>query len=207
MESVAEKAPRQAASAGDLDPVEADLLGRARKGDLGAFDEMVRRYQRRVYGVAMRILRRHQVADDVTQDAFIRAYEALGSFDLSRPFGPWITRIVSNLAINQLRSPRWREDELPEGHAETSSSAADPLEQVLEGEARRLLAEALGTLPVEQRTVFVLRTAEEMSYQQIAETLDISPGTVMSRLSRAREKLRLALKPYLGRLASQGGGG
>ena len=75
------------------------------------------------------------------------------------------------------------------------------------GEAQEVLEKALETLPTEQRAVFVLRTVEEMSYQQIAETLQLSPGTVMSRLSRAREKLRLALQPYLGALAVRAGGG
>jgi len=179
------------------DPAEGDLLAQAKRGNLFAFEEIVRRYQRRVYGVALRIVRRHDVADDVAQEAFLRAHERLGIFDVTRPFGPWICRIAANLAINQVRSPRWREEALPEGHAETPSASAGPLEHVLEGEAREVLDRALETLPAEQRAVFVLRTVEEMSYQQIAGTLGLSPGTVMSRLSRAREKLRKALRPYL----------
>ena len=188
-----------------MDGAEAALLLRARNGDLGAFEDVVRRYQQRVYGVAFRIVRRHDVADDVAQETFIRAHQALESFDVGRPFGPWISRIAANLAVNQVRSPRWREEGLPEGHAETPARGQGPLEQVLEGEAQEVLEKALETLPAEQRAVFVLRTVEEMSYQQIAETLDLSPGTVMSRLSRAREKLRLALRPYLGTLAVRGG--
>jgi RNA polymerase sigma-70 factor (ECF subfamily) len=174
---------------------------RAQRGDMNAFESLVRRYQQRVYGVAFRILRRHDVADDVAQEAFIRAHQALDRFDLERPFGPWICRIASNLAVNQVRSPRWREEELPEGHGEAPSPKDSPLQQVLEGEAREQLQRALEALPVEQRAVFVLRTVEEMSYQEIAETLELAPGTVMSRLSRAREKLRQALRPYLGALA------
>ncbi|MFI5184655.1 MAG: RNA polymerase sigma factor, partial [Vicinamibacteria bacterium] len=100
------------------DPGESDLLAQARGGNLFAFEEVVRRYQRRVYGVAYRIVRRHDVADDVAQEAFIRAHRALASFDPTRPFGPWICRIAANLAINHVRSPEAREEELPEGHAE-----------------------------------------------------------------------------------------
>lgn len=177
---------------------EAGLLARAKEGDLSAFEEMVRRYQRRAYGVALRIVRRHDVADDVVQEAFIRAYRGLAGFDLGRPFGPWIGRIVANLAVNHVRSPEAREEGLPEGYGERPASRPDPLGQVLEQEARDALEGALARLPAEQRAVFVLRAMEEMSYKEIAEALGISMGTVMSRLFRARERLAEALAPYLG---------
>jgi len=177
------------------------LLGRARQGDLSAFEEVVRRYQRRVYGVALRIVRSHAVADDVVQEAFLRAWRALDRFELGRPFGPWVCRIAANLAVNHVRSPVAREDPLPEGHGETQSAQASPLDAVLDGEAQELLNGALAALPPDQRAVFVLRSVEEMSYREIGEALDLSPGTVMSRLFRAREKLARALAPYLGAAA------
>jgi RNA polymerase sigma-70 factor (ECF subfamily) len=180
------------------DPVEADLLARARGGSLLAFEEIVKRYERRVYGIALRIVRRHEVADDVAQEAFMRAHQALSTFDLDRPFGPWICRIAANLAINHVRSPEARETPLPEGHAETAAPGRGALDLVLEREAREVLERALGDLPAEQRAVFALRTFEELSYREIADALGISIGTVMSRLSRARERLRAALAPYLG---------
>jgi RNA polymerase sigma-70 factor (ECF subfamily) len=180
------------------DPVEADLLARARGGSLLAFEEIVKRYERRVYGIALRIVRRHEVADDVAQEAFMRAHQALSTFDLGRPFGPWICRIAANLAINHVRSPEAREAPLPEGHAETPAPGRGALDLVLEREAREVLERALGDLPAEQRAVFALRTFEELSYREIADALGISIGTVMSRLSRARERLRAALAPYLG---------
>jgi len=180
------------------DPIEADLLAKAQGGNLFAFEEIVKRYQRRVYGIAVRIVRRHEVADDVAQEAFIRAHHALASFDLARPFGPWISRIAANLAVNHVRSPEAREEALPEGHAETPAAIQSPLDGVLEREARTVLERALDRLPGEQRAVFVLRVVEELSYREIADTLQISLGTVMSRLSRARERLRHSLLPYLG---------
>jgi len=188
-------------SAQAADPVEADLLAKAQGGNLFAFEEIVKRYQRRVYGTALRIVRRHDIADDVVQEAFIRAQRALPSFDLSRPFGPWIARITANLAVNHLRSPKAREEALPEGHAETPGRDPGPLGGVLEEEARRVLETALGALPLEQRSVFVLRVMEDLSYREISEALGLNLGTVMSRLARAREKLRLALVPYLGEAA------
>lgn len=191
----------------EADPVERDLLRKAAGGNLFAFEEIVRRYQKRVYAVALRIVRRHDVADDVAQDTFIRAWRALASFDLARPFGPWICRIAANLAVNHVRSPRAREEGLPEGHDEDPTPAADALEGVLDVEAQAVLGRALLALPAEQRTVFVLRVNEELSYKEIAETLELSIGTVMSRLSRAREKLREALLPYLGASAVRAEGG
>ena len=180
------------------------LLARARQGDLAAFEEVVRRHQRRVYGVALRIVRAHDVADDVAQEAFVRAWRSLDRFDLGRPFGPWICRIAANLAVNHVRSPRAREEGLPEGYGETRSADPGPLGNVLDAEARRVLDAAVGSLSAEQRAVFVLRTVEEMSYEEIAGALGISPGTVMSRLFRARERLAKALAPYLGAAARRG---
>jgi len=178
------------------------LLARARQGDLPAFEEIVKRHQRRVYGVALRIVRSHAVADDVAQEAFLRAWRTLDRFELGRPFAPWVCRIAANLAVNHVRSPVAREDPLPEdadgGGPPARSDDADPLRALLDSEAQQVLARALGELPPEQRAVFVLRAVEEMSYREIAEALDLSPGTVMSRLFRARERLARVLSPYLG---------
>jgi len=182
-------------------PDETFLLARAQQGDLAAFEEVVRRHQRRVYGVALRIVRAHDVADDVAQEAFVRAWRSLDRFELGRPFGPWVCRIAANLAVNHVRSPRAREEGLPEGHAETPSADPGPLGAVLDAEAKRVLDEAVAALSPEQRAVFVLRAVEEMSYEEIAGALGISPGTVMSRLFRARERLAKALSPYLGAAA------
>lgn len=189
---------RAAAGPAAVDAAEAELLARARDGNLFAFDEIVKRYQRRVYATAVRIVRRHDVADDVVQEAFLRAHQALDRFDLARPFGPWICRIAANLAVNHVRSPQSREEALPEAHAETPVPGGSPLAGVLDEEARRELARALESLSSDQRAVFVLRVFEELSYKEIAEALEISIGTVMSRLSRGRGRLREALTPYLG---------
>jgi RNA polymerase sigma-70 factor (ECF subfamily) len=186
-----------------VDAAEAELVARARAGDLFAFEEIVKRHQRRVYATAMRIVRRHDLADDVVQETFLRAHLHLDRFDTTRPLGPWICRIAANLAVNHVRSPRAREEALPEAHGETPAAAPNPLAGVLDAEARRELARALDTLSADQRAVFVLRVFEDLSYKEIAEALEISMGTVMSRLSRARERLREALTPYLGAAIAQ----
>jgi len=196
--------PLRTAGAG---AAEAELVAKAQTGDLLAFEEIVRRHERRVYAVAYRIVRRHDVADDVVQEAFMRAYRSLDRFDTGRPFGPWIARIAANLAVSHLRSPVAREEELPEGYGEMAASSPGPLEGVLHAEAQQVLDKAVEALSAEQRAVFVLRANEELSYREIAEALDLSIGTVMSRLSRARERLRTALLPYLGGAAQRRQGG
>lgn len=178
---------------------------RARRGDAAAFEEIVVRHQRQVYATARRVLRRHELADEVVQEAFLRAYRSLGSFDVSRPFGPWIRRIARNLALNHVRAGAFREQPLPETvDPPMAPPQDDPLRQALEREAGDVLERALQSLPVEQQAVFALRVFEDLSYREIAQSLAIQPGTVMSRLARARERLREALGGYLGSAAARG---
>jgi RNA polymerase sigma-70 factor, ECF subfamily len=110
--------------------------------------------------------------------------------------------------VNHVRSPKAREEGLPEDHGERAATSGDPLDGVLDQEVRDVLEGALALLPAEQRAVFVLRAMEDMSYKEIAEALGLSMGTVMSRLFRARERLAESLAPYLGSAAlrAQGAG-
>ena len=175
------------------------LLGRARQGDTPAFEEIVRRHQRRVYGVALRIVRSHAVADDVAQEAFVRAWKALDRFELGRPFGPWVCRIAANLAVNHVRSPVARgKTRCPKATVKPGPLRRAPSTASSTGRRSSSSTRPSQALPADQRAVFVLRTVEEMSYREIADALELSPGTVMSRLYRAREKLVRALAPYLG---------
>jgi RNA polymerase sigma-70 factor (ECF subfamily) len=188
-----------------------DLVLRAREGDRDAFAEIVRSYQRKVYGVAMRMTRRHEVADDITQDTFVRAYRSLSRFELGRPLQPWLTRIAVNLAINYLNGVAKREKPLPEDDLwARGRSAQVPLdsspERALESEELATdLERAVARLPVEQRTVFLLKVVEEMRYEEIAKLLSISEGTVMSRLSRARSRLKEMLAGHMRPVGSAGG--
>jgi RNA polymerase sigma-70 factor (ECF subfamily) len=189
--------------------VDRDLVLRARAGDNEAFAGIVRTYQRRVYAVALRMTRRHEVADDVTQDTFLRAYRHLDRFDIDRPLLPWLTRIAVNLAINHWNGAARREQPLytedsPAGPRDPSARPAnepasdDPHRSLESKEFAVDLDRAVARLPAEQRAVFVLKVVEGMRYEEIAELLEISAGTVMSRLSRARARLRVLLAAHLG---------
>ena len=186
-----------------------DLVLRARAGDEGAFAAIVRGYQRRVYGVAMRMTRRHEVADDVAQDTFIRAYRSLDRFELGRSLGPWLVKIAVNLSINYLNGAARREQSLytedtPDGPVSPGAPLdpsrepleSNPMRQLLSSEFACALSSALDELSPEHRAVFLLKVDEGLRYDEIAETLNISRGTVMSRLFRARSRLKALLEDY-----------
>ena len=185
-----------------VEEADRELVSRARDGDSQAFETIIRTYQRRVYAVALRMTRKHEVADDVAQETFVRAYKGLHGFELGRPLAPWLARIAANLSINYLTGIAKREQPLP-GENEPSrqpvadAEASDPLKSLLSSEFVKALDEATEELSAEQKAVFVLRVHEEMRYDEIADTLEISTGTVMSRLFRARVKLKERLKDYL----------
>jgi RNA polymerase sigma-70 factor, ECF subfamily len=184
----------------NLPKSETELIGRAKAGDKVAFGALVRMFQKPVYNLAYRFVRDHDTADDLTQEAFIRAYKALDSFIEGKSFRNWILTIASNLAINSLRR---RKHETPLDQSVSEETQADtnpwanPHEQVVASSLRDKIAEAVERLPEEFKAVFVLRTYEDMSYAEIAEALKIESGTVMSRLSRARARLKEMLKDYL----------
>ena len=178
-----------------------ELLRKAKNGDRDAFGELFRKYEKRVFRVARRMCGSDDEAWDITQDAFIRAMEAMDRFDPQYRFFTWMYRITSNLAINYSRKRKRRR----EVHFEEAYSAEG--QQVTRAElsdraATEQLAEAVSRavekLSPALRAVFVLRVDQQLSYTEIAESLDIAIGTVMSRLNRARSRIREELGSMLG---------
>jgi RNA polymerase sigma-70 factor (ECF subfamily) len=176
-----------------------ELAGRALQGRAEAYGELVRRHQDAVYAVACRLVGEPQDALDLTQDAFVRAYGALGSFDRSRPFGPWIKRIVANLALNWLQrrgAPAMSLDEQsPEGSPAPKRTGAlagglDPEHAYLAAERQASLHRAILQLPPKFRVIIELRHFQELRYDEIATTLDLPLSDVKSHLFRARQLLR-----------------
>ncbi len=172
------------------------LIASARKGDARAFNQLVLSYQGMAYNVAYRILSDPDAAADATQDAFLSAYQALRKFR-GGSFKAWLLRIVTNACYDQLRVKQRRPtsslDDLP---VETDHThyLYDPSEQPDEFAERRelnhMIQRGVSTLPVEQRVIVVLSDVQGLSYQEIAEATGLSLGTVKSRLSRGRAKLR-----------------
>ena len=180
---------------------EKKLVKKARNGDARAFEALIKIYQRPVYLCIVGMISSHHATDDLIQETFIKAFNNLHRFDENYPFYPWIRQIAVNTTLNFIKSESIRRhtnlDELNEtGHSPIAED--DPAKDMERSEMMHRVRQALATLPAEQRMVFSLRTYEEMSYEEIAQALDISIGTVMSRLNRAREKLKKQLQDYIG---------
>ena len=172
------------------------LIASARKGDARAFNQLVLLYQTMVYNLAYRILSDPDAAADATQDAFLSAFKAMRKFR-GGSFKAWLLRIVTNACYDQLRSKQRRPttslDDLPVDMDHTTylrDPAKLPDELVERQELNRVIQEGILALPVEQRLVLVLSDVQGLPYQEIAQVTGISLGTVKSRLSRGRAKLR-----------------
>ncbi len=171
-------------------------------GDSRAFEEIVVTYQKRIYYTILQVVMNHDDTDDVLQETFIKAFTKLDTYDSQYPFYPWLYRIAINTALNhQKKKARQRAMSLDDldGNVYSVELSESPRQNYeLEGdELADKLKLALESIPIEQRVVFTLRVNDGLSYQEISDTLDISIGTVMSRLSRAREKLRSLLVGYV----------
>ncbi|MCE2391534.1 MAG: sigma-70 family RNA polymerase sigma factor [Proteobacteria bacterium] len=175
------------------DPV---LVREAQKGSHRAFEELIRRYSERAYRAAYRVVRDPQAAEDVLQEALIKAYRSLRKFENRSSFYTWLYRITVNLALDRRRRGRrgvnveW--DDATSLQAEPNALTPDSPNPEIEsrrGQIRRLVAEGAQALPDGQREVLLLREVEGLSYEEIAESMQISKGTVMSRLHYARRKL------------------
>jgi RNA polymerase sigma-70 factor (ECF subfamily) len=173
---------------------ELELIARAQQGDRQAFGELVRCHRAGVVNVVYRMCGDGHLAEDAAQEAFIRAWRGLARYRPRSPFRNWLYRIATNVALDVLR--RERETVDLDG---LSVAASEPgPEASVEGEERgERVQRAVLALPPASRAVLVLREYEGLAYQEIAETLDIPVGTVMSRLNYARKRLREALTPYL----------
>ena len=172
---------------------EGALIAGARQGDIQAFDQLVRLYQSAIYNVAYRILGDEDAASDATQDAFLSAYKAIGKFR-GGSFKGWLFRIVTNTCYDQLRrKKRQPTTPLEAAYLDSASSWPEnegPEEYALRQELGSVIQRGLSTLPPEQRIALVLSDIQGLTYQEIAEVMGTSLGTVKSRLSRGRASLR-----------------
>jgi RNA polymerase sigma-70 factor (ECF subfamily) len=177
------------------------LIELAQKGDKLAFKQLVQRHQRRAFAIALGLLRDEQDAREVVQEAFLRVHRGLDSFHGGSSFFTWLYRIVTNLSIDLKRKPARRDVELDENREIDEADipllsrieGADPLDAIRRGEIRNKLEAALDALPVYHRGVIVMREVEGLSYEEMAEAMGVSKGTIMSRLFHARQKLQRAL--------------
>src|SRR5512146_2734856 len=187
---------------------EAVLVSAARKGDIGAFEELVRRYDRNVFRIAQHITQNREDAEDVVQDAFMKAYGNLAQFQEQSKFYTWLVRIAVNEALMKLRRRRPErtvsldedvktdEDSIPR---EVADWSPNPEQQYSQAELKQILSKTINGLPPSFRTVFVLRDVGGLSTEETAEALNLSIPAVKSRLLRARLQLRERLSKYFKR--------
>jgi len=175
-------------------PGERALVERVRRGETEAFGTLVDDHLERAYRVAYRLLGHREDAEDVVQDAVLAALEKLDSFDVERPFGPWLQRIVANRALNVRKSRSLRTtEELPLGLAGRERSPADA---AADAQLRQRLETAMGGLSETQRDLLRLFEMEGFGGGELAEMFDMPAGTIRWHLHQARKAMRAALAPY-----------
>jgi RNA polymerase sigma-70 factor (ECF subfamily) len=185
-------APRTSGAAQE----DAALVAACQTGDEKAFGELVRRYQRAVHRLAWSLTRNASDADDLAQETFVRAWGAIGRFELGQPLYPWLARIVTNQAYSLFRHRRRRPEISIEPLVEAGEQWGvedDPAAHTADSEREAQLRACFGELAVEHQAVLALRSVQDLSYEEIASALNIPIGTVMSRLSRARGELKRRL--------------
>lgn len=176
---------------------EKHCIERVLKGDANAFEHLVHAYEKTVYNLALRTLGNREDAEDVTQEAFLKAYRSLDSFRGDSKFSVWLYRIVSNLCLDLLRSRQRKptqsltveDDDGEIGELEISDEHFSP-EKLLDRKlTRESVQRGLAALPDDARQILLLRELQGMSYEEIGQALDLEPGTVKSRIFRARKRL------------------
>lgn len=177
---------------------ESIVIQKAINGDTVAFESLVKEYQKMVFNVAYKILKDREDAADATQEAFIKAYKAMESFRQDSKFSTWVCSIATNVCYDILRKSKRnktqslyyeygeQEQEIP---LPDDNDNVNPLKVTTNSELRRYLLKAISSLEIEQREVVILRELNDYSYQEISDELDVSIGTVKSRLSRGRLKI------------------
>jgi RNA polymerase sigma-70 factor, ECF subfamily len=193
------------------------LVSRAKAGEAEAFRALVVRHQRRVYAVALGIVKDRDLAWDVSQEAFVRVHAHLAEFKGESSFSTWVLRIGSHLAIDALRKERSsskedidevRDVDLASGGEGILATGLgnDPQQNLLRRELATQMTQALAQLPEKHRIILVLREVEGLSYEELSERLEIPKGTVMSRLFHARTKMQVLLRRYAGIAKPDDGG-
>jgi RNA polymerase sigma-70 factor (ECF subfamily) len=181
------------------------LIAKAQDGDTAAFRQLVERHQRRAFAIALALVRDENDARELVQDAFLRVYKSLPTFQGGSSFFTWLYRIITNLSIDLIRKPGRQVAEIDDSRLDGDDpreadfpllsriDGADPTDVVRRREIGARLQVALDALPAYHRGVIVMREIEGLSYEEMAAAMGVSKGTIMSRLFHARQKLQKAL--------------
>jgi len=180
----------------ERDPIVTALIERARRGDQQAFSRIMDLYRERVMRMALHMVGNREDANDLCQETFVRVYRALDTFDSSRAFTPWLYRIAHNVVYDHFRRKKARpaladnDPERPIEETKADRNAANPQDTVISEEVKTRIQAAIQSLPENYRDVVIFRFVDDLSYAEIAETLNLTEANVMMRMSRARRLLR-----------------
>jgi RNA polymerase sigma-70 factor (ECF subfamily) len=178
-------------------PSDRALVLQTRRGDIQAYGELINRHERTVFNICYRLLGERRDAQDLTQEAFLRGFLKLASFDEERPFGPWIYKITSNLCLNALQH---HNGPPPESDAEMASLPTSPQDSpestLVQGEQTEAIRQAILSLPAHYRVVIEMRHYQNLAYKEIAQALQIPQSGVKSHLFRARKHLAELLSAH-----------
>lgn len=180
---------------------EGDLIERARDGDRSAMERLYRAHSDRVYTVVRRLAGDDALADDLAQEAWIRAFEKLHLFEGKSSFGTWMYRLATNTALNHLRSAGRHRELEEEASEEVNPAPSTPVDDAVINQ--KILSEALDRLPPGYREVLVLHDVEGLTHKEIAEKLDVATGTSKSQLHKARARMRELIAPAADRTEAQ----
>lgn len=178
---------------------EAELIRKSQQGDMDAFEQLILRYEKRIYAIAYKYMGNHEDASDMAQEALIKAYQSIASFRGDAAFGTWLGKITANRCLDEFRKRKHLQTtslddalELETGSVqkELESPAATPEEHAIDQEAAGYIQQLIHELKEEYRVVIILRELDGRSYEEIAALLSCSLGTVKSRISRARQYLK-----------------
>ena len=178
---------------------ERDLIRKAKQGDMHAFEELILKHEKIVYNVALRMMNHGEDAKDISQEVFLKAYRSLSNFDERSAFSTWLYRITHNTCIDEMRKRKGKqsyslEEELENEEGSMQRQIADegdtPEESLLREEQKSEILQALDNLSAEHKAAIILRDVKGLSYEEIAEILELSLGTVKSRISRGRNQLK-----------------
>lgn len=184
---------------------DSDLISRAKSGDSKSYDKLLKKYKNSVYSLVLRMVRNSQEAEDLTQEAFIKAFNSLASFNEEYAFSTWLYKIATNNCIDFFRKRKLQTYSLDkpiqykdsEIQHEIPDPDLNPEKSIMASERNKLIKEAINKLPEKYHRAIVLRHSEEKSYEEIAEILGLPLGTVKARIFRAREMLNKTLKDSL----------
>lgn len=175
------------------------FISKAKQGDMAAFEELILQHEKMVYNVALRMMNHSEDAKDISQEVFIKAYRNISNFDERSTFSTWIYRITTNTCIDEMRKRKGKqtfsldnefEGEKSNWKREVADDADTPEKSILKKEEKNEILMAMEGVSEEYKMVFILRDIQGLSYEEISDILDLTLGTVKSRISRARKNIK-----------------